>query len=31
VQTCVVHQIGASLRCVNYRDRSTVAAALRPI
>jgi putative transposase len=31
VQTCIVHQIRASLRYVNYRDRKTVAAALRPI
>jgi putative transposase len=31
VQTCIVHQIRASLRYVNYRDRKRVAAALRPI
>jgi putative transposase len=31
VQTCIVHQLRASLRYVNYRDRKTVAAALRPI
>ena len=31
VQTCIVHQIRASLRYVNYRDRKTLAAALRPI
>ena len=30
VQTCIVHQIRASLRYVNYRDRKRVAAALRP-
>jgi putative transposase len=31
VQTCIVHLIRSSLRYVNYRDRRTVAAALRPI
>jgi putative transposase len=31
VQTCIVHQIRASLRYVNYRDRRTVAKDLRPI
>src|SRR3954463_9043031 len=31
VQTCIVHLIRASLRYVNYRDKKTVAAALRPI
>src|SRR4051812_35736058 len=31
VQTCIVHQIRACLRYVNYRDRKRVAAALRPI
>jgi len=31
VQTCIVHQIRASLRYVNYRDRKRLAAALRPI
>ena len=31
VQTCIVHQIRASLRYVNYRDRRTVAKELRPI
>jgi transposase-like protein len=31
VQTCVVHQIRASLRYVNYRDRRAVANALRPV
>ncbi len=31
VQTCIVHLIRASLRYVNYADRRTVAAALRPI
>ena len=31
VQTCVVHQIRAWLRYVNYRDRKSVAAALRPV
>src|SRR5947209_2521192 len=31
VQTCIVHLIRASLRYVNYRDRKTVASALRPI
>jgi putative transposase len=31
VQTCIVHQIRASMRYVNYRDRKKVAAALRPI
>ena len=30
VQTCIVHQIRSSLRYVNYRDRRTVAKALRP-
>ena len=31
VQTCIVHLIRASLRYVNYRDKRTVARALRPI
>ena len=31
MQTCIVHLIRASLRYVNYRDKKTVAAALRPI
>src|SRR5215218_6199171 len=31
VQTCIVHQIRSSMRYVTYRDRKTVAAALRPI
>lgn len=31
VQTCVVHLIRAAMRFVNYADRKTVAAALRPI
>ena len=31
VQTCVVHQIRAGMRYVNYRDRKKVAAALRPV
>lgn len=31
VQTCIVHQIRASMRYVTYRDRRAVAAALRPV
>jgi transposase-like protein len=31
VQTCVVHLIRAAMRFVNYKDRKTVAAALKPI
>jgi putative transposase len=31
IQTCIVHQIRASMRYVNYRDKKKVAAALRPI
>lgn len=31
VQTCIVHEIRASMRFVSYRDRKQVAAALRPI
>jgi putative transposase len=31
VQTCIVHQIRASLRYVNYQDKRKVAAALKPI
>jgi len=31
VQTCIVHLIRASLRYVGYRDKRTVASALRPI
>jgi len=31
VQTCIVHQVRASLRYVNYRDRRRLAADLRPI
>jgi len=31
VQTCIVHQIRSSLRYVNYRDKRTVAAALKPV
>jgi putative transposase len=31
VQTCVVHLIRAAMRFVNYKDRKTMAAALRPI
>ena len=31
VQTCIVHLIRASLRWVNYKDRKSVAALLRPI
>ena len=31
VQTCVVHQVRNSMRYVSYRDRKTLAAALRPI
>jgi len=31
VQTCIVHQIRASLRYVNYKDRRQVAAALKPV
>ena len=31
VQTCIVHLIRSSLRYVNYRDKRTVAKALRPI
>ena len=31
VQTCVVHLIRASMRFVNYADRKSVAAALKPI
>jgi transposase-like protein len=30
-QTCIVHEIRASMRFVSYRDRKKVAAALRPI
>ncbi len=31
VQTCVVHLIRAAMRFVSWRDRKTIAAALRPI
>jgi putative transposase len=31
VQTCVVHLIRASMRFVNYNDRKSIAAGLRPI
>ena len=31
VQTCIVHQIRASLRYVDYQDQRKVAAALRPV
>ena len=31
IQTCVVHQVRASMRYVSYKDRKQVAAALRPI
>ena len=31
VQTCVVHLIRAAMRFVNYNDRKTMAATLRPI
>jgi transposase-like protein len=31
VQTCIVHMIRASLRCVTWSDRKKVAAAMRPI
>jgi putative transposase len=31
VQTCIVHQIRASLRYVNYRDKRAVAKNLRPV
>src|SRR5215216_4051878 len=31
VQTCIVHQIRASLRYVNYQDQRKLAAALKPI
>lgn len=31
IQTCVVHLIRAAMRFVNYKDRTSVAAALRPI
>jgi putative transposase len=31
VQTCIVHQIRAGMRYVSYKDRKSVAAALRPI
>ena len=31
VQTCIVHQIRASLRYVNYRDRRALAKDLRPV
>lgn len=31
VQTCVVHLIRAAMRFVNYKDRKTVVAALKPI
>lgn len=31
VQTCVVHLIRAAMRFVNYKDRKTIAAALKPI
>jgi putative transposase len=31
VQTCIVHQIRASLRYVNYRDRRVLARDLRPV
>jgi transposase-like protein len=31
VQTCIVHLIRTALRYVDYRDRKTVAAAMRPI
>jgi transposase-like protein len=31
VQTCVVHLIRAAMRFVNYKDRKTMASALRPI
>jgi transposase-like protein len=31
VQTCVVHLIRAAMRFVNYKDRKSVAAALKPI
>lgn len=31
VQTCIVHQIRASLRYVSYKDRRQVAATLKPI
>ena len=31
VQTCIVHQIRSGMRYVSYKDRKTVAAALRPI
>jgi hypothetical protein len=31
VQTCIVHQIRASMRYVSYQDRRKVAAALKPV
>jgi putative transposase len=31
VQTCIVHEIRASMRYVNYRDRKAIARDLRPI
>jgi transposase-like protein len=31
VQTCIVHQIRASMRYVTYQDRKKVAAALKPV
>lgn len=31
VQTCIVHQIRASMRYVSYKDRKRVAAELRPV
>lgn len=31
VQTCIVHVIRAGMRYVSYKDRKTVAAALRPV
>ena len=31
VQTCIVHQIRASLRYVNYRDKRALAKDLRPV
>jgi transposase-like protein len=30
-QTCIVHEIGASMRFVSYDDRKRVAAALKPV
>jgi putative transposase len=31
MQTCIVHQMGSSMRYVAYRDRKKVAADLKPV